>query len=93
MIAFRSVKTFFCASFCSCLTFKGIDLLLICAIHFSALTHLQQKETMDNFREGKHKLLICTPDSAGEGIDVTDCNFVIIYDIMTNEVSVTQIKG
>jgi len=48
---------------------------------------------MDKFRSGEHKLLICTPDLAGEGIDVTDCNLVVIYDIMTNEVTIKQIKG
>lgn len=48
---------------------------------------------MEDFREGKHKLLICTPDAAGEGMDVAGCNFVIIYDFMTNEITDTQIKG
>ena len=48
---------------------------------------------MKSFRDGNHKVIICTPDSAGEGIDVSGCNFVINYDYLKTEVGMIQIKG
>lgn len=59
----------------------------------AGLNHKQQEAIMKSFREGNHKIIICTPDSAGEGIDVSGCNFVINYDYLKTEVHMVQIKG
>ena len=48
---------------------------------------------MKRFRNKTHKILISTPDAAGEGMDVADCNIIIEYDFLKTAVATTQIKG
>jgi len=60
---------------------------------FSGISHEQQKAIMKGFRDGTHKMLISTPDAAGEGIDVANCNIIVEYDFLKTEVATTQIQG
>ena len=48
---------------------------------------------MKDFASKNHKMLICTPDAAGEGMDFAECSLVVDYDFLKNEVTTTQIKG
>jgi len=57
------------------------------------MTYKQQQATLDSFRDGKRNLLICTPEAAGEGLDVVDCNCVIKYDYIRSEIGRIQTKG
>nr|XP_039258797.1 antiviral innate immune response receptor RIG-I-like [Styela clava] len=57
------------------------------------LTHSKQEKILEEFRNGNIKILVCTPDVASEGMDIVNCNLVICYDYVKNEISSTQVKG
>jgi len=57
------------------------------------MTPKKQSEVLRMFENGTCKVLVCTRDAAGEGMDVADCNYVITYDYMKSEISRVQIKG
>lgn len=52
----------------------------------------KQEDVMDSFRTGKTNLLVAT-SVAEEGIDVPECNLVIRYQHVSNEISLRQIQG
>ena len=70
-----------------------LNLFLTSYLRSTALSHTQQDKIMKAFRRKEYRMLVSTPDSAGEGIDVADCNIVINYDFHKSEVSTIQIKG
>lgn len=56
------------------------------------MTSAEQRAVLAKFHNGKINLLIATT-VAEEGVDIPQCNFVIRYGLVTNEISMTQAKG
>ncbi|XP_042326442.1 prolyl endopeptidase FAP isoform X4 [Sceloporus undulatus] len=59
---------------------------------FKPMTQNEQKEVIDKFRTGKINLLIATT-VAEEGLDIPECNIVIRYGLVTNEIAMMQARG
>ncbi len=60
--------------------------------YYSGITNRQQKQVLDQFKQGGHKILIAT-SVAEEGLDIKACNIVFRYNYSTNEVGRVQTKG
>ncbi|XP_078667982.1 ATP-dependent RNA helicase DHX58-like isoform X2 [Branchiostoma floridae x Branchiostoma belcheri] len=56
------------------------------------MTAIKQREVIRRFREGELNLLIATT-VAEEGLDIKECNFVIRYGLVTNEIAMMQASG
>ncbi|KAF7697889.1 probable ATP-dependent RNA helicase DHX58 [Silurus meridionalis] len=56
------------------------------------MTQREQKETIRTFRKGDLNLLIST-SVAEEGLDIPECNVVIRYGLLTNEIAQQQASG
>uniref|UniRef100_A0A673BMA8 RNA helicase n=1 Tax=Sphaeramia orbicularis TaxID=375764 RepID=A0A673BMA8_9TELE len=56
------------------------------------MTQHEQGETIRNFREGALNLLIST-SVAEEGLDIPECNLVVRYGLLTNEIAQQQASG
>ncbi|KAJ8344705.1 hypothetical protein SKAU_G00288980 [Synaphobranchus kaupii] len=56
------------------------------------MTQKDQKQTIQQFREGALNLLIST-SVAEEGLDIPECNLVVRYGLMTNEIAMQQASG
>lgn len=52
----------------------------------------EQKDTIRNFRQGTLNLLIST-SVAEEGLDIPECNLVVRYGLLTNEIAQQQASG
>lgn len=50
----------------------------------------EQREVIDKFRGGSINLLIATT-VAEEGLDIKECNIVIRYGLVTNEIAMVQV--
>lgn len=50
----------------------------------------EQREVIDKFRGGNVNLLIATT-VAEEGLDIKECNIVIRYGLVTNEIAMVQV--
>ncbi|GCB71300.1 hypothetical protein scyTo_0010971 [Scyliorhinus torazame] len=59
---------------------------------FKHMTQNEQKEVLGKFRDGEINLLIATT-VAEEGLDIKECNFVIRYGLVTNEIAMVQARG
>ncbi|XP_012584832.1 PREDICTED: interferon-induced helicase C domain-containing protein 1 isoform X2 [Condylura cristata] len=59
---------------------------------FKPMTQNEQKEVISKFRIGKINLLIATT-VAEEGLDIKECNIVIRYGLVTNEIAMVQARG
>nr|XP_056717258.1 interferon-induced helicase C domain-containing protein 1 [Euleptes europaea] len=59
---------------------------------FKPMTQNEQKEVIEKFRRGKVNLLIATT-VAEEGLDIKECNIVIRYGLVTNEIAMMQARG
>ncbi|XP_060633905.2 interferon-induced helicase C domain-containing protein 1 isoform X1 [Anolis sagrei] len=59
---------------------------------FKPMTQNEQKEVIEKFRIGKINLLIATT-VAEEGLDIPECNIVIRYGLVTNEIAMVQARG
>lgn len=69
---------------CFCL----YDSFLTCSL---SLQH-EQADTIRNFRQGTLNLLIST-SVAEEGLDIPECNLVVRYGLLTNEIAQEQASG
>ncbi|XP_056143631.1 probable ATP-dependent RNA helicase DHX58 isoform X2 [Lampris incognitus] len=58
----------------------------------SYMTQGEQKETIQKFRKGNLNLLIST-SVAEEGLDIPECNLVVRYGLLTNEIAQQQASG
>ncbi|KAL0992774.1 hypothetical protein UPYG_G00098220 [Umbra pygmaea] len=56
------------------------------------MTQNKQKETISSFRKGSTNLLIST-SIAEEGLDIPECNLVVRYGLLTNEIAQQQASG
>uniref|UniRef100_A0A8C0F9K0 RNA helicase n=1 Tax=Bubo bubo TaxID=30461 RepID=A0A8C0F9K0_BUBBB len=56
------------------------------------MTQNEQREVIDKFRGGNVNLLIATT-VAEEGLDIKECNIVISYGLITNEIAMVQARG
>ncbi|XP_063815488.1 ATP-dependent RNA helicase DHX58 isoform X2 [Pseudophryne corroboree] len=56
------------------------------------MTQNQQQEVIEKFRQGALNLLIST-SVAEEGLDIPECNVVVRYSLMTNEIAMVQARG
>lgn len=56
------------------------------------MTQNEQKDTIRNFRKGRLNLLIST-SVAEEGLDIPECNLVVRYGLLTNEIAQQQASG
>ena len=52
----------------------------------------EQADTISNFRHGRLNLLIST-SVAEEGLDIPECNLVVRYGLLTNEIAQKQASG
>ncbi|XP_013909575.1 PREDICTED: interferon-induced helicase C domain-containing protein 1 [Thamnophis sirtalis] len=59
---------------------------------FQHMTQNEQKDIIQKFRIGKINLLIATT-VAEEGLDISECNIVIRYGLVTNEIAMMQARG
>ncbi|XP_041057704.1 interferon-induced helicase C domain-containing protein 1 isoform X2 [Carcharodon carcharias] len=59
---------------------------------YKHMTQNEQKEVLSKFRDGEINLLIATT-VAEEGLDIKECNFVIRYGLVTNEIAMVQARG
>ncbi|XP_059822432.1 interferon-induced helicase C domain-containing protein 1 [Hypanus sabinus] len=59
---------------------------------FKHMTQNEQKEVLSKFHDGEINLLIATT-VAEEGLDIKECNFVIRYGLVTNEIAMVQARG
>uniref|UniRef100_A0A8I3W4I2 RNA helicase n=1 Tax=Callithrix jacchus TaxID=9483 RepID=A0A8I3W4I2_CALJA len=69
--------------------------LLIGSGNSSQRTHMTQKdqqEVIRKFRDGTLNLLVAT-SVAEEGLDIPQCNVVVRYGLLTNEISMVQARG
>ncbi|KAK6473194.1 putative ATP-dependent RNA helicase DHX58 [Huso huso] len=56
------------------------------------MTQRQQQETIQRFRDGELNLLIST-SVAEEGLDIPQCNLVVRYGLLTNDIATKQAQG
>ena len=56
------------------------------------MSDMEQLESLRKFRSGECNLLIAT-DIAQEGLDIPQCNFVIRYHFVSNEIGTMQAAG
>ena len=57
-----------------------------------SMNESRQKSNLDLFRDGKCNLLVAT-DIAQEGLDIPECNYVIRYEFVSNEIGTVQSRG
>lgn len=65
------------------------ELRMFCAL---GMTKAEQESALMAFRDGKCKILIAT-SVAEEGLDIRECNLVIMYNYVTGEVGRIQRAG
>ncbi|XP_009870598.1 PREDICTED: probable ATP-dependent RNA helicase DHX58, partial [Apaloderma vittatum] len=56
------------------------------------MTQNEQQDVIKRFREGTLNLLFST-SVAEEGLDIPECNIVVRYGLMTNEIAMMQAQG
>ncbi|NWX93708.1 DHX58 helicase, partial [Nothoprocta pentlandii] len=77
---------------------RGLDIraaVLTGAGHSNQTKHMTQNEQQDvieSFRRGALNLLFST-SVAEEGLDIPECNVVVRYGLMTNEIAMVQAQG
>lgn len=64
----------------------------VCLILFLLFFQPEQKDTIRRFRQGHLNLLIST-SVAEEGLDIPECNLVVRYGLLTNEIAQIQAIG
>ena len=63
-----------------------------CSLLEKGMTSTQQEEVIEKFMNGEIRLLVAT-SVAEEGLDIPECNLVIKYNHVGNEVTTVQMRG
>ena len=58
----------------------------------NSMNESTQAANLDSFRSGKCNVMVAT-DIAQEGLDVPQCNYVIRYEFVSNEIGTIQSRG
>ncbi|NWX28509.1 DDX58 helicase, partial [Notiomystis cincta] len=58
-----------------------------------AMTLPMQKDVLDAFRNDKDTRLLIATSVADEGIDITECNLVVLYEYLGNVTKMIQVRG
>ncbi len=58
----------------------------------SGMTQKQQVDVLKLLREGDHKILVAT-SVAQEGLDIRECNAVVLYNLVPSVVAQIQARG
>lgn len=78
---------------CVCVFVQKPESGRVCLLHPRLLfLQLAQKDTIRSFRQGDLNLLIST-SVAEEGLDIPECNLVVRYGLLTNEIAQKQASG
>ena len=56
------------------------------------MTRFEQENAIKRFKDGEVNILLAT-NVAEEGLDISDCDYVIRYNVMGNEISSVQSRG
>ena len=56
------------------------------------MTKTQQENVIKHFKDGEVNIIVATT-VAEEGLDISECNYVIRYDVKGNEISFVQSRG
>lgn len=56
------------------------------------MTLASQNDALEMFRSGEVKMLVAT-SVAEEGIDIPECNLIIKYNYVGNEITTIQTRG
>jgi Fanconi anemia group M protein len=56
------------------------------------LSQKQQIEILDQFKEGQYNVLVST-NVGEEGLDISECDLVVFYDVVASEIRLIQRKG
>lgn len=67
-------------------------MLIVIYGHVTVFLQNKQKDTITMFRQNKYNLLIST-SVAEEGLDIPECNMVVRYGLLTNEIAQQQARG
>ncbi|XP_040295184.1 interferon-induced helicase C domain-containing protein 1 isoform X2 [Bufo bufo] len=59
---------------------------------YKSMTQNEQKKVIQKFKNGELNLLIAT-SVAEEGLDIKECNIVIVYGCIHNEIAMVQARG
>uniref|UniRef100_A0A8D0DRS5 RNA helicase n=1 Tax=Salvator merianae TaxID=96440 RepID=A0A8D0DRS5_SALMN len=74
----------------------GIKAAFLTGAAFSSqtkhMTQQEQQNVIHQFRKGALNLLFST-SVAEEGLDIPECNFIVRYGLMTNEIAMMQARG
>lgn len=80
------------ASGCKLSTPYSASMVMGIICDLTGMTKPEQKDALQQFRDGKSKVLIAT-SVAEEGLDIRACNLVIMYNYVTGEVGHIQRAG
>ena len=61
-------------------------------LSLGGMTQHEQVDAINKFKSGEANILLAT-SVAEEGLDISDCNYVIRYNVMSNEISSVQSRG
>uniref|UniRef100_A0A8C0UVE0 RNA helicase n=1 Tax=Cyanistes caeruleus TaxID=156563 RepID=A0A8C0UVE0_CYACU len=61
--------------------------------HKTGMTLPMQRDVLDAFRNDKNIRLLIATSVADEGIDITECNLVVLYEYFGNVTKMIQVRG